>query len=94
VIGEGIKVDDSKIEAILTWLLPKSIHDVQHFHGLASFYRWFIKDLSTIMSPMTEVSKVSSFKWSSKAQAAFEEEKDKVTVTPRFFKLRVKNSGR
>jgi len=35
--GEGIKADDSKIEAIRTWPMPKSIHDLQSFHGLVFF---------------------------------------------------------
>jgi len=28
VTGDGIKVDDSKIEAIWSWPIPHSIHDV------------------------------------------------------------------
>ena len=37
VTGEGIKVDDSKIEAIQTWPVPKSIHDVPSFYGPRHF---------------------------------------------------------
>ena len=37
VLGDGIKMDSSKIEAILSWLMPKSLHDVRSFHGLAFF---------------------------------------------------------
>ena len=37
VSSDGIKMDPSKIEAILNWLMPKSHHDVRRFHGLASF---------------------------------------------------------
>jgi len=82
VSESGIKVDESKIEAIRTWSVPKSIHDVRSFHGLASFYRRFIRNFSTILSPMTEVLKGSSFSWNPKAQAAFEEVKEKLTQVP------------
>ena len=37
VSGEGIKTDESKLEAIRPWPLPQSIHDVQSFDQLASF---------------------------------------------------------
>ena len=61
VSREGVKVDEGKIEAIRTWPQPQSIHDVQSFHGLASFYRRFIRSFGTIISPMTEVLKGASF---------------------------------
>jgi hypothetical protein len=35
---EGIKVDPSKVEAITSWSVPKSIQEIRFFHGLASFY--------------------------------------------------------
>ena len=82
VSSEGIKVDEGKIEAIRSWPQPQSIHDVRSFHGLASFYRRFIRSFSTIMSPMTEVLKGSSFQWNPKAQSAFEEVKKKLTQAP------------
>ena len=82
VTGEGIKADESKIEAIRSWPTPKSIHDVQTFHGLASFYRRFIRNFSTIMAPMTEVIKGTSFQWTPKDQTAFEEVKKRLTQAP------------
>ena len=45
VLGDGIKMDPSNIEAILSWPVPKYLHNVTSFHGLASFYQHFIKKL-------------------------------------------------
>jgi len=59
---QGIKLDESKVEAIRSWLVPKSIYDVLSFYRFPSFYRWFIRNFSTIVAPMTKVIKASSFK--------------------------------
>ena len=82
VTSNGIRVDESKVEAIRSWPIPKSIHDVRSFHRLASFYRRFIRNFSTIIGPMTEVIKGTSFQWSLRAQMAFDEIKLKLTQAP------------
>jgi hypothetical protein len=64
VSAKGIEMDEAKVKAIQKWPTPKSITDVRSFHGLASFYRRFVKDLSTIASPLTEIiKKVVGFNW-------------------------------
>ena len=55
VSAQGIHVDEDKIKAIQEWPIPTSIQQVRSFHGLASFYRRFVKNLSSIISPMVEV---------------------------------------
>jgi len=66
-------VDERKVEAIRSWIVPKSINDVRSFHGLASFYQKFIKNFRTIMPPPTKVIKETSFQWNYEAWKAFEE---------------------
>ncbi|MBW0553607.1 hypothetical protein O181_093322 [Austropuccinia psidii MF-1] len=50
VTSEGLKMDQSKVQQILTWPPPRNLKDLQSFLGFANFYRRFIKNYSMISS--------------------------------------------
>nr|XP_023887116.1 uncharacterized protein LOC111999228 [Quercus suber] len=83
VSAKGIEVDEEKVKAIKEWPTPKSITEVRSFHGLASFYRRFVKDFSTLAIPLTEIVKKSvGFKWGSEQDRAFIEIKERLRGAP------------
>lgn len=84
VVGaQGIQVDEEKIRAIQEWPSPTSIGDVRSFHGLASFYRRFERDFSTLAAPPTEVTKKNvGFMWGEEQEKAFQLIKHKLTRAP------------
>ncbi|GJW07934.1 RNA-directed DNA polymerase, partial [Tanacetum coccineum] len=82
ISGDGIRMDEAKVHAIMSWPPPKMLHDVRSFHGLTSFYQRVIHNFSTIVAPITECLKGSSFVWTDEAQQAFDDLKIHVTSAP------------
>ena len=53
VSAKGIRVDPTKIEAIMSWKQPRNVIEMRSFLCLAGYYRWFVKGFSVIASTLT-----------------------------------------
>ncbi len=72
IIIEEIKMNSSKIDIIVNWLILINVKDVQSFLDFANFYRRFIYDYSRIAISLTHlIRKDVFFVWSQKCQIAF-----------------------
>ena len=84
VSKEGLKMDSNKVQAILNWPVPRNAYEVRSFHGLASFYRKFIKNFSHICAPLIDTFRGSKqpFQWTEVADRNFKLLKKKITEKP------------
>jgi hypothetical protein len=83
VSKKGILVDPSKIESIVDWKTPSSVHEIRSFLGLAGYYRCFIENFSKITSLLTQLTRKDvPFVWSDACNRAFALLKDKLTSAP------------
>ena len=83
VSTKGVEMDEEKVKAIQEWPTPTTISQVRSFHGLASFYRRFVRDFSNIAAPLTKVIKKNeSFKWGEEQERAFNTLKEKLSSAP------------
>ena len=72
------------LKAILECPAPRSVIEVISFHGLASFYRKFIRGFSNICGPFTKTMRGDrkEFKWIVGANKSFNLLEQKVTKHP------------
>jgi hypothetical protein len=80
---DGIKMNPAKAKAVLNWLIPKTVTEIQKFMGFANFYRRFIKGYSGIATPFTNFTKKDkAFSWTENEQFPFEELKRRFSEIP------------
>ena len=80
---EGIRVDSTKIKAVVNWKPPRNVTDVRSFLGLADYYRRFVRVFSVIASPLTKLlRKGIKFEWTDKCQNSIEQLKRMLVEAP------------
>jgi len=78
-----VEADPSKVAAIVDWPVPRNVGEVRSFAGLASYYRNFVPNFSTIAAPLFDLTKKEvPFIWDEKCRSAFELQKRKLTTAP------------
>ncbi|KAG8474369.1 hypothetical protein CXB51_034047 [Gossypium anomalum] len=88
VSGGGIKVDPSKISAIVDWKPPRNVSEVRSFLGLAGYYRRFVEGFFMIATPLTRLLRNDvKFEWTEK----FNREGKVITYASRQLKPHEKN---
>ena len=76
-------MDPSKVQDVLNWKSPKSVHQIHQFLGLAGYYQCFIPDFSKIAQPMIKLlQKDVKFVRSLAYEEAFQALKKFLTTAP------------
>jgi hypothetical protein len=68
-----VATETSKVTAVNSWSVPKSVKQLRIFLGLTSYYRRFIRHYGLISRPLTQLLKKRvHFQWTPQTQEAFE----------------------
>ena len=82
--ASGFRMDPEKVRAVLEWDLPENQKALMRFLGFANYYRKFILNYSSVVKPLTDMTKkgVDFSSWSEEALAAFSEIKESFASAP------------
>ncbi|KAK9887659.1 hypothetical protein WA026_023780 [Henosepilachna vigintioctopunctata] len=83
---DGLRTDPDKVESILNYPTPTNTTQIRRLIGLVGYYRRFLKNFSTLCSPISDLlkgrKKGQSIVWTKEADDAFREIKLALTTTP------------
>ncbi|GFW76098.1 retrovirus-related Pol polyprotein from transposon opus [Trichonephila clavipes] len=78
ITAEGSRPLPEKVQAILSYKLPETIHDLRTFLGMINFYRRYLKDAAKTQAPLHELLKGAKKKdrrkvhWTDDTRRSFE----------------------
>ncbi|GBG70050.1 hypothetical protein CBR_g4878 [Chara braunii] len=72
ISADGLRPDDAKVASIRDWPRPQTVTEVRSFLGMTSYYRSFVKNYSTIASPLTDLTRLGTpWEWTEECEASF-----------------------
>jgi len=79
----GLRADPDKVKTMLELPRPTNVSGVRRVVGSFSWYRRFVPEFSSIVSPLTNLTKKNSkFIWTDKCEDAFRKIKEKLVAAP------------
>lgn len=87
IVGSNsLRTDPEKVSAMVNYPRPRSASEVKRFIGLCSWYRRFIKDFSTLVSPINDLlkgrRKSQPITWTDTAESSFVRIKELLVSAP------------
>lgn len=84
IVGkQGIRADPSKVKALDDWKIPTNVSELKSFLGLATYFRKFIPNFSSVVTALTDLtSHKVTWLWSIDCQTAFLRTKHLLTTAP------------
>lgn len=87
IVGSNsLRTDPEKVSSMLNYPRPTSTTEIKRFVGLCSWYRRFIKDFSTLLSPLNDLlkgkKKNQKVVWTPEAEASFVKIKELLISAP------------
>ena len=73
ISANELKMDPEKVDVIRKWPSPRNVFEVRSFHGLAIFYRKFIRNFSGISAAMMDTvrKRHKVFQWTAEVEKSF-----------------------
>ena len=83
VDAKGLRPDPEKVQAIVNIIPPQNVTEIRRFIGTASWYRRFVPNFSSIIAPITRLTKKNiKWDWSPECQSSFTSIKEALVTAP------------